>query len=107
MPGRALDPDSTAVHLHQLLRDGQPEPGSLVLAADAAVALLKAFEDPLHVVRRDADAGIAHADQQLGALTLGRHPNAAGLGEFDRVAQQVQQHLLELGAIGEDPSDLG
>src|SRR5205823_8356541 len=28
-------------------------------------------------------------------------------GEFDRVAQQVQQHLLELGAIGEDPPDLG
>src|SRR5437867_9200952 len=102
----ALDPDSTAVHFHQPLRDGKPEPRSLVLAADATVALLKALEDALDVFSGHTDAGIADADQELGTLPLRRHPHATGLGEFDRVAQQVQQHLLELGAIGEDAPDL-
>src|SRR5439155_16343908 len=105
LAGRALHPDPSAMHLHQPAGDRQAQPGALVLAADPALTLLKALEDALGVVRRDTDAGIADADQQLRALAFCRDPHAARLGELDSVAQQVQEDLLELGAIRKDAAD--
>src|SRR3989442_4821654 len=103
---RALHPDPSAVHLHQPARDRQAQPGALVLAADAALTLLKALEDAIGVFRRHADPAIAHADPQLRALTLGRDAHAARLRELDGVAQQVQEDLLELWAVRKDAADI-
>src|SRR5207302_11302124 len=107
LAGRALHPDPPAVHLDQPARDRQPQPGTLVLAADPALTLLEAFEDALGVFRRHADAGIADADAQLRSLAFGRDAHAAGLRELDRVAQQVQENLLQLWSIRKDAADLG
>src|SRR5437763_14943500 len=107
LAGRALHPDPSAMHLHQPAGNRQAQAGALVLAADPALTLLKALENSLGVIRRHTDAGIADADQQLRALALGRDTPAACLRELDGVAQQVQEDLLELGAIRKDAADLG
>src|SRR5207248_938968 len=73
---RALDPDATAVHLHQLPTDCQAKPGALVLPSHAALPLLEALEDAFDVLGVHADSGIAHADAKVRALTLGVDSNA-------------------------------
>src|SRR6202022_4654274 len=107
LAGRALHPDPSAVHLYQPARDRETQAGPLILPADAALALLKALEDSLGIFRRDADTSIPDTDHQLRSLALGRDAHATGLCEFDGVAQQVQQDLLELWSVGKDASDLG
>src|SRR3982074_2653736 len=39
LAGRALPPDPSAMHFHQLATDGEPEAGALILARHAALAL--------------------------------------------------------------------
>ena len=54
--------------------------------------------DPLQILRRDADAGIDDAQRQPRAFDGGdgRH-GAAGLGELDRVGDQVEHDLPQAG----------
>ena len=50
-----------AAHLlDQPLRDGEPEPGAAVLAVDRGVGLGEFVEQIADLVRRNADAGVAH-----------------------------------------------
>ena len=106
LAGRALYPDPSAMHLHQPARDRQAQPGALVLAADPALTLLKALEDPLGVFRWNTDAGVADGDAQLGTLAFRHDAHATRFRELDGVAQQVQEDLLELGAVRKDAADL-
>src|SRR5205807_6065166 len=55
LAGRALDGDSATVHFDQLATDREAQAGALVLAADAALSLRKAFEDPLRVLNRSEE----------------------------------------------------
>ena len=58
------------------------------------------FEDFLHGLRRDADAGVFDADAHVGfgvgLLHQGdANDHLAFLGELDRIAQQVRDHLAQ------------
>ena len=54
-------------------------------------------------LRRDADAGVADAERQ-GAVRrrLDRDRDAAGFGELDGIADQVEQHLAQAGGVADD-----
>ena len=60
---RGVDPDSTAVVLHDLSADGQAESGALGLVRECVTDLLELFEDLGLIDQRDADARILHAHQ--------------------------------------------
>ena len=53
------------------------------------------LEDPAVVLGGDAGAGVAHSQHEIAVL--GRRPDRdlAFIGEFDRVADEVEQHLRQ------------
>ena len=83
-------------------RQRQPEPGALATAGDAAIDLTKRLEGDLDFRRGHAQSGIAHLefDAAIGSAAHDEADGAAWIGEFDRVAEQIQQDLLEPGRIG-------
>ena len=96
----ALEPDAAAHHLHQAPRDRQPQAGAAVAARGRAVGLRERVENRRLPVGGHADAGVGDLDMQdrigRGALRkIQPHDHLALLGEFDRVADQVDQHLLQ------------
>ena len=111
LPRLADDLDVAAHHPHQLARDLQPQPGAAEAPADAVVALAEALEQALQRLLVHADAGVDDADarqRRPGGAVLRRHrvdqqPHAAAVGELDRVADQVEQHLLEPLRVRLDP----
>ena len=60
---RRSRPNAAAVRLDEVLHDRQAEPGPALGARAAGVHAIEALEDPRQVFRRDADAGVAHADR--------------------------------------------
>ena len=73
----------------------EPEAGAAIVAGDALVGLLEFAENALLRLGRDADAGVAHQETDFVGPDAGlddqRH--AAGRGELDRVAGEIEQHL--------------
>ncbi len=84
--------------------DRQAQTRSPIAARDRALRLHEAFEDRLQSVRLDADAGIAHGELQRHLASIAgvhphRHDHLTALGELQRVAPQVKQHLPQAKRI--------
>jgi hypothetical protein len=95
-PGLALDRDVAAHPPCQVARDGEAQAGAAELAAGAAVGLPERFEDDGQLVRRNADAGIAHGEADAaGRVRFHAKRDPAGLGELERVGDQVLQDLQQ------------
>src|SRR6185369_14401319 len=110
-PQRDLGPEGAALArltdnadraLHQLdqpATDGQPEAGAPEPSRGRRVDLREGVEHAVRLLGWDAQAGVPHLepDHQVGAGAaagqLGPDHHLALLGELDRVAGQVQQHL--------------
>ena len=114
---RADDGQFAAHQLDQPAGDGQPQAGTAVLARGRGIGLRKGIENAGELVGGNADAGIAHGKgqgQRLGLLPFeadGEH-HLAALGELDRVADQIEQHLAQPGRVpaqlaGEGRIDVG
>ena len=75
-----------------------------MFAGDRAVDLAEFFEDEIALLLGDSDAGVGDADLDIfGVCGLGVYFDAAFLGgEFDGVAEEVKQDLLEFAAVGFD-----
>jgi hypothetical protein len=93
------------------LHDRQADAGALELAG--AVQPLEHAEEPLGVLRVEADPGVPDGDHRLAgavrvraALDLDPGRGAAG-GELARIAQQVDEDLPEQPRIGRDGGQLG
>ena len=100
MEGRPLSecrfhPEAPAVQLHDSPRDREPEPGAARLPGAGAVSLLELLEDLLLVGLGDPGARIRHRDDDGAVRRPGLDRDLAGVGELDRVAGEVQQHLGE------------
>src|SRR5207249_4111992 len=112
--------DLAAEQAGDLARNGEPEPGSAVLAAGGAVGLLECLEDDLLLVPRDPDPGVDHREpedlrgalQRLGLqirpVVAGVHhqPDLALLRELERVRQQVLEDLLSASSLARISSEL-
>lgn len=91
-----------------LLGDGQAQAGAAVLPGQGVVGLLEGGKELGQYFRRDADAGIRHFElnQGVGGAVFEEFDpqgDAAGGGEFHRVAGIVHQGLLQAGGIAEEP----
>src|SRR5439155_8400982 len=96
----ALDPDPAAVTLGDAPADVQPQPGARIAAVIDVPAALEALEDPLLIGARDADATIAHRQQQLGAIAEESHVDRRiRWAVFHRVLDQVLDQTLEPEAV--------
>ncbi len=98
--GNAVDADLTAHLLDQAFGNHQPQAGAPRLPGDRIVRLAERLEQRAQVLIGQADAGVLHADAQLGtvaALVFDHRADHHGafVGELDGVADQVGQHLLE------------
>ena len=61
-------------------------------------------EDAVEVLRVDADAVVAHAEQPLPVASHDRDPDIRGCGpaELECVRDEVQEQTLELARVGRD-----
>ena len=64
------------------------------MALHAGAYLEEWIEQLHHIAEWDTQACITYAELKIEILYPHLKDNAAGIGKFDRVAQQVRQHLL-------------
>src|SRR4051794_19366031 len=95
LAGVALGPDAGAVVLPDALADGPPAGRARVVAAP--VQAVERLEDLLRVLRVHADAVVADGEAHQPVAALGAHGDARLLlGELDRVADEVLEHLAKV-----------
>src|SRR5262249_53284514 len=102
--GGGIDPDPAAVHLDDLLDDGQAYAG----AAAELVAIVQALEQAEHALAIflvDADAVVAHVERRrragLVAADLDRGPGLVVV--LDRVGDEIAEQLGDAHAIAAQP----
>ena len=109
-PGSLSTQIRPPISSHQPLADRQAQAGAAVAAGGRRVGLAERLEQPVELGRRDADAGVADRESRIAARARlePRRPAAvrppstddlAGLGELERVAHQVEQHLAQRGRV--------
>ena len=90
-----LDPDAAAVHLHNLLGNGEPQPGAALGLAVGAVDLVELLEDARLVLLRNAGPGVGHTEGEMAVARGGGDVYLAGIRELNGIADQVEQHLRQ------------
>ncbi len=92
--------DRVAEEIAQSPHDRQPQAQPLVPVPVRALDLVELLEDAGPVLLRDADAGVAHLqdDAARAAARADQHP--AGIGVADGVGHEVAQDALEEHRVG-------
>jgi hypothetical protein len=80
--------------------DGQPKSCSGLGLRDAERAAFKGSKDTFEVARLNAGTGIGHLEFSNGAAIVHDQMHTAGLGELDRVGEQVDQNLPQPFFVG-------
>ena len=105
----AADVDAAAQHLAKPLADRESKARATIFTGGGGIGLGKFVEDMIQLLFRHADTGILHGKHQPGFFTVQfpLHGQAyfALFGKLRRVAQQVQQHLPQLGLVGIDKTE--
>src|SRR5262249_5960311 len=92
---RRYDPDAAAVHLHNLLGNGEPQPGAALGLGVGAVDLVELLEDARLVLLRNTGPGVGHTEGEVAVAGGSGDAYLAGVRELDGVAHQVEQDLGE------------
>jgi hypothetical protein len=100
----ALHADLAVHHDHELLGDRQAQAGAAVAARGRAVGLREGLEQLRLHRGRNAHAGVAHLEAEDDAVVAFGLPgdaddDFAALGELDRVADEVHEHLAQPARI--------
>ncbi|MCW0438435.1 hypothetical protein NB723_003399 [Xanthomonas sacchari] len=95
-----------AHHADQAPADHKAQAAAAEAAADRGLGLREAVEDALLLLGTDADAGVLHDHPQGHRLRLplqqfNAQAHMPVLGELERVAGQVDQHLLQAQRIAD------
>src|SRR5262249_34915677 len=98
---RRLNPNAAAMHLDDLLGDGEPETSATSGLGQRAVDLVELLEDASSLVIGNAWPRIGHADVEVVVDRLGTHTHLAGIGELDGVADEDEEHLREALLVAE------
>ena len=102
---RRLDGDVAAQEPREGARDGEAQARAAVLAVAVGVRLAERQEERRHSIGWDADARVAHRDEQGAAcgrfwrFDADDDVDAAAFGELERVADEVEEDLLETRGI--------
>ena len=107
-----LDADLPAHQLDQTLADGEPQARATKAPRGGLVGLAEGLKQSRDLLGAQADAGVAHRETQPPPVLVGRsgrfvgplqrphgQPHRAAVGELDRVADQVVQHLPQAQGI--------
>src|SRR3972149_3838263 len=101
VPLAALQPDLSAVQLHEGLGNHEPEAGAPEGEMDLpAVQLLEGAEELRLILLADPDAGVLDADHETVRLGVRPDGHVALPSELHRVRQEVEQHLADLRLVG-------
>ena len=95
LPRYAVDAKFASHHANQVVTDGQAQAGAAEAAAGRGIGLRERLEEPLQLLRRDADAGVANLEAQPDRIGIARqhldaHDDLTPFGELDRVIAQVR-----------------
>src|SRR5262249_23143373 len=90
-----LDPDAPAVHLHDLLGDGEAEAGAAFGLGVGAVDLMKLLEDALLLVDGDARSRVSHTHGKMAVYHGRADAHLTLVGELDGIANEVEEDLGE------------
>ena len=89
-----------------VLTDSQSKPCAAVVAGGGCIGLSERCEDVFDLFFRHADAGIGHSDiDPLGSFFVElshQYGDLAILGEFTRIAEQIEKCLSYLGRVVEN-----
>ncbi len=96
LAGRAPGFDVAAVEPDQLVHQSEPDAAALETAPLRAFDPVEPLEQLGQLLRRDADAGVAHLHHRRAAVGRGLHSQAdlAVEGELEGVGDQVEEDLL-------------
>ena len=109
---RAVQVQFAAHQANQPLADRHTQPGAAEAPRGRGLGLREAAEDARLVLGCDADAGVAHRDldRHLGGAHRDhgdRHHHFTRSGELDRVAGQIDQHLLQAHGVADQAARQG
>ena len=99
LAGRRLQPDASAVPLHDFLTEGQPDAHAGILGA--GVQPLEDTEDSPKVLPIDANAVVANGEAPMLAAALGAHMDA-GLqlpAELQAITDEILEKRHQLAGI--------
>src|SRR5262249_4104145 len=96
---RRMYVDVPAVQADQAAGDRQAEPGATLLPGAAVVDLLEFVEDSSLILGRDTRAGVLHGDIELVVGSADVHLDRSGVGEFYRIANDVEQNLGQAALV--------
>src|SRR5262249_61067567 len=89
-----------AMPLGDVLHDREPQPRATALAATGLIDAIETLEDPLEVVMRNANALVAHGDDQPIVFLLRRHPDMTPrIAVGNSILEQIDQGLFEQWGI--------
>src|SRR5499426_1156637 len=92
---RRLDPNATAMHLDDLLGNGEPQAGAALGLGVGAVDLVELLEDARLVLLRNAGSGVGHMDGEVAVASGSGDAYLPGVRELDGIADKVEQDLGE------------
>src|SRR5271165_2883560 len=88
-------PNWMAEQFAQAFDDREPEAQTLASLAGGVIHLMVFFEDRVQLRLGDADPGIPDFDVQFALASAAPNEHPAALGIFQRVRDQIADHLLE------------
>ena len=95
LPQRRFNPNAPAVHLDDLLGDGETEARTALGLGVGTVDLMELLENARLMFHGNAWPRIGHAHVEVAVDRLGSHAHLAGVGELDGVAYEVEEDLRE------------
>src|SRR5262245_60503893 len=106
LEGRALaecrlHPNAAAMHLDDLLGDGEPEARATLGLGKRAVDLVELIKNAGLLLLRDSWPRVRHADGEMPICRRRGDTDLAGVGELNGVANEVEQHLREALFVAE------
>ena len=103
----ALEPDPSAVELHEPLRERKAEARPFALP-DPRLALLELLEDPVPILGSDARTGVGDGNPDLAVDPRRAHVDLpTGGRELHGIREQVEDDLLDPSLVTVDHIDLG
>src|SRR5262249_49751825 len=96
----ALNRDVAAESLAKTLGDRESESGAAVSFSGGRIGLHEVLEELGQLFGRHPEPCVANDERQRRSLALELERDGAVGREFCRIAQKIEQALLELGAVG-------
>src|SRR5262249_26147061 len=84
-------PDAAAVHLNNLLGNGEAKARAALGLGVGAVDLMELLEDPILLIKRYAGTGVGHRDSEMTIPRARGDAHLAGVGKLDGVPNEIEQ----------------